>query len=113
MALALPSVAIVGISEVALLRSGCGLPPGPGGALGAAEGVGYLVVAGVVVWSAVTKARTGSGLRPGPGGVLGAVEGLAWLVALVGVASAGYVAWHYGGLPNAAPAPGSRCYPVD
>jgi hypothetical protein len=112
-ALALPSLAVVGVSEATLLGSGCGLPPGPGGSLGAAEGVGYLVVAGLVVWSAVRKFRTGSGLRPGPGGVLGAVEGLAWLAALVGVSAAGYVAWRYGGLPNPVPATGSRCFPVE
>lgn len=110
-ALGLPSAALVGVSEAVLLRSGCGLPPGPGGSLGAAEGVAYLVVVGVVGWSLVSKVRTGKGLRPGPGGVLGAVEGLAWLAVLVGIGAGAYVALHFGGLPNAVPGPGERCFP--
>lgn len=45
--------------------AGCGLPPGPGGLLGAAEGVSYLLVVGTVIWSGFTRARTGRGLPPG------------------------------------------------
>ncbi len=41
--------------------AGCGLPPGPSGLLGAAEGVSYLVVGGVVLWSLATKLSTGRG----------------------------------------------------
>lgn len=104
---------VVAISEVALFRTGCGLPAGPSGLYGAAEGVGYLVVAGVVIASAVKKVRTGSGLRPGPAGVIGAVEGFAWLLALAGVAGGAYVVWQYGDLPNAAPGKGSRCFPIE
>jgi hypothetical protein len=111
--LAVPSFPLLAASEAMLVRSGCGLPPGPGGSLGAAEGVAYLVLASVVVWSVVKKVRTGSGLRAGPGGILGAVEGVGFLLAVGGVAAATYVAWRYGGLPNAVPAPGSRCFPVD
>lgn len=41
--------------------AGCGLPPGPSGLLGAAEGVSYLVVGGVVLWSLSTKLSSGRG----------------------------------------------------
>lgn len=37
--------------------TGSGLPPGPGGAYGAAEGVSYLVVVGIVAWSIYAKVR--------------------------------------------------------
>ncbi len=33
-----------------------GLPEGPGGALGAAEGISYLVILGTIAWSIYTKA---------------------------------------------------------
>ncbi len=45
-------------------RTGCGLPPGPSGALGAAEGVSYLVVAGAAAWGVGARA-TGKGLPAG------------------------------------------------
>jgi hypothetical protein len=111
--LAAPSFPLLAYSEFKLATSGCGLPPGPGGSLGAAEGLAYLVLGGIVVWSAATKIRTGKGLPAGPGGVLGAVEGVAYLLALVGIAAAGYVAFTYGSLPSAVPLPGSRCFPVE
>lgn len=103
----------VGVSEYALLTTGCGLPPGPGGLIGAVEGVGYLAVAAVVVWSVATKVKTGKGLPAGPGGVLGAVEGLAWLLAIGGLGAAAFVLWKFGGLPEAVPGVGSRCFPME
>lgn len=103
----------VGVSEYALLTTGCGLPPGPGGLIGAVEGIGYLAVAGVVLWSVATKVKTGKGLPAGPGGVLGAVEGLAWLLAVGGLGAAAFVVWKFGGLPEAVPGAGSRCFPMD
>jgi len=42
---------------------------GPGGLLGALEGISYLFVVGLVGWSVFTKVKTGSGLPAGPGGV--------------------------------------------
>ncbi len=47
------------------VRSGCGLPPGPGGALGALEGVSYVTLLGVCAWSIGMKATTSKGLPPG------------------------------------------------
>ncbi|EFN52788.1 hypothetical protein CHLNCDRAFT_26478, partial [Chlorella variabilis] len=55
------------------------------GALGAAEGISYLVILGIVAWSAATKASTGSGLPAGPAGLLGAVEGFSYLSLLAGI----------------------------
>ena len=69
--------AVVAWSECVLRVTGCGLPPGPGGALGALEGVSYLAVGAVFLWSLVTKARTGSGLPAGPGGGGGRPDRLA------------------------------------
>jgi len=103
----------VAVSEYALLTTGCGLPPGPGGLIGAVEGVGYLAVVAIVVWSVVTKVQTGKGLPSGPGGVLGAIEGLAWLLALGGLGAGAFVVWKFGGLPEAVPGAGSRCFPME
>ena len=49
-------------------------PGPPRGLFGAAEGISYLYVTGLVAWSAVTKVKTGGGLPEGPGGVLGLAE---------------------------------------
>ena len=57
-----PNAASHSVRSVLLcFPAGCGLPPGPGGLLGAAEGVSYLVVGGVVLWSLARKLGTGSG----------------------------------------------------
>lgn len=72
-------------SEWTLKSTGSGLPPGPGGLLGAAEGVSYLVCLGIVGWSLNTKLRTGSGLKNGPYGLLGAAEGISYLSLLFGI----------------------------
>ncbi len=45
--------------------TGCGLPAGPGGALGALEGISYLIVLGLVGFSVFTKVKTGKGLPAG------------------------------------------------
>ena len=62
-----------------LKTTGSGLPAGFFGLEGAAEGISYLVVAGVFGWSLVKKISTGSGLDAGPLGLLGAAEGLSFL----------------------------------
>ncbi|GLC37884.1 hypothetical protein PLESTB_001506300 [Pleodorina starrii] len=84
-ALGLPANAIMLWSEWTLKTTGSGLPPGPGGALGAAEGVSYLLVLGIIGWSIYTKATTGTGLPAGPAGLLGAVEGVSYLSLLAGI----------------------------
>ena len=42
-------------SEYTLKTTGCGLPAGPGGLLGALEGISYLFVVGLVGYSVYTK----------------------------------------------------------
>ena len=95
-------------SEFVLKTTGCGLPPGPAGSLGALEGVSYLVVVGILGLSASAKASTGSGLKAGPYGLLGAVEGLAFLALLAGLVVAGATIADTGGLPS--PLPDARCF---
>lgn len=109
-AISLPSLPIIAYSEYVLGTTGCGLPPGPSGVLGAAEGISYLILAGLVSYSVFTKLKTGKGLPPGPFGLLGAAEGVAYLLALVGLLDAAYVVYAYGGLPTALPTEGSRCF---
>ncbi|KAI3431615.1 hypothetical protein D9Q98_004664 [Chlorella vulgaris] len=87
-------------SEYTLKTTGAGLPPGPGGALGAAEGISYLVVLGVVGWSLATKVSTGSGLPAGPSGLLGAVEGFSYLSLLAGIVVFGLKFAEAGSLPG-------------
>ena len=96
-------------SEYVLKTTGCGLPAGPGGALGALEGISYLVVAGIFIWSIATKVRTGKGLPSGPAGLLGAVEGLSFLAVLAGVVILGQTYVQYGSIPEAVPVDGGRC----
>ncbi|XP_072988832.1 uncharacterized protein [Typha latifolia] len=104
----LVSCPVIGVSLYTLKTTGCGLPPGPGGSLGAVEGVSYLVVAGLVVWSIATKARTGSGLPAGPYGLLGAAEGLAYLTALAVAVVFGLQILERGSLPG--PLPTDQCF---
>ena len=80
---------IVFWSEYTLATTGSGLPPGPGGALGAAEGISYLASVGIVAWSLKTKVQTGSGLPAGPSGLVGAAEGVSYLAVLGGLVAAG------------------------
>ena len=91
-ALGTPAALLVCYSAYLLATTGDGLPPGPGGAYGAAEGVSYQSVVGVVGWSAYTKAKTGSGLPAGPAGLLGAAEGLSYLALLGAIGAFGYTA---------------------
>ncbi len=135
--LGLVACPVVFWSEWTLKTTGCGLPAGPGGALGALEGISYLVVAGVFLWSIATKVRTGKGLpgtlesvgagqmlvaaqrnpthpttqkyTAGPAGLLGAVEGMSFLAVVAGVVIAGLTYADYGSIPEAVPVDGGRC----
>ena len=49
------SYAVMLWSEYTLKTTGCGLPAGPGGLLGALEGISYLFVVGLVGYSVYTK----------------------------------------------------------
>ncbi|KAL7531556.1 hypothetical protein ACHAXR_004109 [Thalassiosira sp. AJA248-18] len=96
-------------SESVLFRTGCGLPAGPAGLVGAAEGVSYLGVVGLVAFSLFTKIRTGKGLPSGPGGYLGAAEGLSYLAIIGGVIVLAAQVTNYGYIPNAVPMEGGMC----
>ncbi|KAL2905576.1 Na(+)/H(+) antiporter subunit D1 [Bienertia sinuspersici] len=102
------STPVIGWSLYTLKTTGCGLPPGPGGSIGALEGVSFLAVFGIVGWSLYTKTKTGSGLPNGPFGLLGAVEGLSYLslVAIIVVFGLQFV--QNGSIPG--PLPGDQCF---
>ncbi|KAI3462498.1 hypothetical protein Pfo_019161 [Paulownia fortunei] len=99
---------VIGWSLYTLKTTGCGLPPGPGGSIGALEGVSYLVVVGVVAWSLYTKTKTGSGLPNGPFGLLGAVEGLSYLSLLAIIVVFGLQYFEQGSIPG--PLPSDQCF---
>ncbi|KAL2645366.1 hypothetical protein R1flu_012953 [Riccia fluitans] len=104
----LVAVPVVAWSLYTLKTTGCGLPPGPGGAIGALEGVSYLVILGVIGWSIYTKVKTGAGLPSGPFGLLGAVEGLSYLTFLAILVVFGLQALDFGFIPG--PLPGEQCF---
>lgn len=99
---------VVAWSLYTLKTTGCGLPPGPGGAIGALEGVSYLVVVATVAWSTFTKVKTGAGLPSGPLGLLGAVEGLAYLSLLAILVVFGLQYLDLGFIPG--PVPSDMCF---
>ncbi|CAA3002776.1 uncharacterized protein LOC111397245 [Olea europaea var. sylvestris] len=99
---------VIGWSLFTLKTTGCGLPPGPGGSIGALEGVSYLVVVAIVGWSLYTKSKTGSGLPNGPFGLLGAVEGLSYLSLLAIVVVFGLQFIQQGSIPG--PLPSDQCF---
>lgn len=104
----LVSTPVIGWSLYTLKTTGCGLPPGPGGSIGALEGVSYLAVVGILGWSVYTKAKTGSGLPNGPFGLLGAVEGLSYLSALAILVVFGLQFFQHGSIPG--PLPTDQCF---
>jgi hypothetical protein len=108
-ALGLVAAPVVLYSEYVLKTTGCGLPAGPGGALGALEGISYLVVVGIAGASIYKKVKTGTGLPAGPAGLLGAVEGLSFLAVLVGAVVLGLTIKDFGSVPEAVPVDGGRC----
>jgi hypothetical protein len=100
---------VVLYSEFTLKATGCGLPAGPFGLLGAAEGIGYLAVVGLAGYSLYTKVRTGTGLPAGPGGILGAAEGLSFVAVAAGLVVLGFQIADYGYIHNAVPVEGGMC----
>jgi len=96
-------------SEFVLSQTGCGLPAGPLGLVGAVEGLSYLSVVGLGGYSIFQKVTTGSGLPAGKYGLLGLAEGLAFLALLGGVIVLGLQVTNYGYIPNAVPMEGGMC----
>jgi len=77
-------------SEYTLKMTGHGLPEGPGGLLGAIEGISYLFVIGVVAFSIFSKVTSGSGLPAGKFGLIGAAEGISYIACVVGLVVLGF-----------------------
>ncbi|GLT80001.1 hypothetical protein SLA2020_514640 [Shorea laevis] len=102
------STPVIAWSLYTLKTTGCGLPPGPGGSIGALEGVSYLAVVGIVAWSLYTKAKSGSGLPNGPFGLLGAVEGLSYLSLVAILVVFGLQFFEQGSIPG--PLPSDQCF---
>lgn len=100
---------IVLVSEYVLKTTGCGLPAGPYGLIGAVEGISYLGVCSVAILSIYSKVKTGSGLPAGPKGVLGLAEGLSFLALAFGAAVLTFQLIDYGYVPNAVPMEGGMC----
>jgi hypothetical protein len=96
-------------SESVLKTTGCGLPAGPFGLVGAIEGVSYLGIVGIAAYSLYTKIKTGSGLPAGPSGLLGAAEGLSYLSIVAGLVVLVFQVLNYGYIPNAVPMEGAMC----
>ena len=100
---------VVLYSESVLFNTGCGLPAGPFGLVGAVEGISYLGVVGLIGFSLYAKIKTGKGLPAGPAGILGAAEGVAYLAALAGILVLIAQVTNYGYIPNAVPMEGGMC----
>jgi len=96
-------------SEFTLFSTGCGLPAGPFGLIGLAEGLSYFGMVGISGYSVFVKFRTGNGLPAGPLGLLGAAEGLSFLAMIVGSVVLVAQIVNYGYIPNAVPMEGGMC----
>lgn len=73
----LPYVALSLYSTYVLATTGSGIPPGPNGIYGAAEGIATLIVFGVTIWTIVSSLfRGGQGLPAGPLSILRAAQSL-------------------------------------
>ena len=107
--LGLVSQPVMWWSLYTLKTTGCGLPAGPFGLIGAAEGISYLVVIGFVAAALLSKVTSGKGLPAGPAGLLGAAEGLSFLTAFAGLVVLGFQLTDYGYLPEAVPIEGGIC----
>lgn len=77
----LPYIPLSLYSTYLVLTTGKGVPAGPNGVYGAAEGFATLVVFAVVAWSLTSFFTRARGLPPGPFNVLGATQFLSFLAA--------------------------------
>eukprot|EP00244_Chara_vulgaris_P011639 TRINITY_DN5861_c0_g1_i1.p1 TRINITY_DN5861_c0_g1~~TRINITY_DN5861_c0_g1_i1.p1 ORF type:complete len:285 (-),score=25.95 TRINITY_DN5861_c0_g1_i1:396-1223(-) len=98
------SLPVVAWSLFTLKTTGCGLPPGPGGSLGALEGISYLVVIGIAGWSLIEKLKG----TPTENGVANVVATLSYLTLLAGALVFGLQLLDYGYIPP--PVPGEQCF---
>eukprot|EP00929_Paragymnodinium_shiwhaense_P121570 TRINITY_DN93844_c0_g1_i1.p1 TRINITY_DN93844_c0_g1~~TRINITY_DN93844_c0_g1_i1.p1 ORF type:complete len:199 (-),score=37.19 TRINITY_DN93844_c0_g1_i1:151-747(-) len=97
---------VVAWSEYTLKTTGCGLPAGPLGLLGATEGISYLVVVGLLAYAVYSK------LQPGKrewGTLLEVGSGLSVLAVVAGLIVFYFQIQDYGYVPEAVPTEGGRC----
>ncbi len=98
---------VVLYSEYTLKTTGCGLPAGPFGIVGAVEGLSYLGVVGICANAASKyfsddETNSDTGARS-----IATTLGLS--AALVGLAVLGFQVVDYGYIPNAVPMEGGMC----
>ena len=99
---------VVLYSEFVLKTTGCGLPAGPFGLVGAVEGVSYL---GVVATCAVAAVDYFSvdGLEGGDSPTRRLATALGFSALVVGIAVLAFQVMDYGYIPNAVPMEGGMC----
>lgn len=98
---------VVLYSEFTLKTTGCGLPAGPFGLVGAVEGVSYLGVVGICATAAVGLVSEENSPEPTVAGRLATTLGL--VAAIVGIAVLAFQVLDYGYIPNAVPMEGGMC----
>ena len=108
-------------SESVLKGTGCGLPAGPYGLVGAAEGISYLIVLAIGAFSLYSNLSNDSSVFverdgkclfrriAGPGGLLVVAEGMTYLTIILGIAVLVMQIVNYGYIPNAVPVEGGMC----
>ena len=94
-----------------LRTTSCGLPPGPFGLLGAAEGVSYLIIVYIFFLALKEKITTGSGLPAGKYNLLGLAEGLSFIIVFSGLAIAVLNYNDFGFLPGFLP--NDNCFGIN
>lgn len=95
-------------SEYTLKTTGCGLPAGPFGIVGAIEGLSYLGVVGICA-NAVSKYFSDEGDNRSDTGARRLATTLGVSAALVGILVLGFQVMDYGYIPNAVPMEGGMC----
>ena len=99
---------VVLYSEYTLKTTGCGLPAGPFGIVGAVEGLSYLGVVGICA-NAVSQYFSDEGDNGSDTGARRIATTLGVSAALVGIAVLGFQVIDYGYIPNAVPMEGGMC----
>lgn len=99
---------VVLYSEYTLKTTGCGLPAGPFGIVGAVEGLSYLGVVGICA-NAVSQYFSDEGGNRSDTSARRIATTLGLSAALVGIAVLGFQVIDYGYIPNAVPMEGGMC----
>ncbi|CAL1160164.1 unnamed protein product [Cladocopium goreaui] len=97
---------VMGWSEWTLKTTGCGLPAGPFGLLGATEGLSYLAVLGLVGYQLFRLATNDSKKQSS---LVEVASVLAVLATVAGIVVLYFQIQDYGFVPEAVPTEGGRC----